>query len=1798
MSFFQELKDKIQSFETDGGKKLLARRVFNSLIGGARPRLDSEYDWNPTYQQLLDEAQKDRKPTQTEVNAYYDQLVAENFAFQSNVPNEIFRTKQRKNEAKRRLIAKRKKEAIVNEDGTLQKCSVSRDWGSAMPSNVTVSNPNATVSSVWCSGICLLCSEPNILVQNKPCNHAFCLGCWRSSLLMEERDLTCPLAGCSQQVSIPDRLFVELVREEAQKDRVPMRTHVDAYYNQLLEKHDADDDPFRFRSNAEPQQKNEAKIRLKAKWKKEENDRVKQDRKKAQRLYEKWHRVEEGRTSYPVLNDSDEMFSPPCPTCKFQTVIPRNHSQFLLCQQMTRKTGVRDPLVKQYVNGNINPAFAFNSKNNFGKCMTVFCIKPTCTRRMALQWVDPTFGCNALCDTRHSDSSKCLKCGRKYYNHEYSQNTRHTCANGSNASFKVDCGPNCQATHDTLCEKCGKSNKDEDIYYSTGGSAHASRPYNNAPLERGYYHYCLFDKEGNLLQGTAQNPLPRGFFPTDPSKVTLVKKGYWINHGHFVEQGSKGTPVIHLDYEEKNPGIPMDGMGGSKYIWWTKLDADGDGFVLSNPHSEFKFDKFLEDKGDRTSSNITFVEEDCTNHARRFKDKSVYDLAYELYEFIIEKGLPNKPNEDLQGKYVMPCPVCQSLKEYREACEHMKCGYQDYDQTTCKGENNGIIEKERSSQETVTVYGQQTTFNIYEGAETRGTYTNFCRSCFNVIRHHQSTDSCRNYASARKIWGTLLLNADPEVRKRIPITGIESLPEDLIHAVLNDIDKVTTPTTKHRYGVIGRPGHKRTTQNERNDAKQQFKKRMQDEEAKQNTLTQTFYAPYGEYNGEAFDPTTIMSLRTVRQRHATLTYIPKGKGKLTLYDERYHNEFVRILENVDEKKKFGDPLQEYMKNIENENLSERKCAVYDGEWDNVQKGYENTAKGTLFKEGTITLYTQKGTEEVLKGSFDTRIPNVTYEKFSGMYKTPTIEFQGMLFPPDVDVPDNSYPNTYVDLQDIIDMSNNFLLYFLQHPHYPSHLFDYRGIGLLINDWEFLGTHAYMGRFNSDSNEAPTYHLHLTNNSGFIVKQVDLWKDFGGNVYIRNPINKKESVPTPQQQNNTMNGTLNGNLDIIFIAKDRTMVIYIAGKWNKDQLSQGTIRRTKNPPDDGNAEIQEFYRGKFYFNVAEFKDGAASSTKISTLEDMIRFYANANFDLFNSRMKTYTPAKAVPVKPNTGVKKKKKKKRKRPPISGGAKKRKQRESKSGITLKAHTDTVNVVIKLNEYTIVTGGHDNTLIVWGVKDLLENKSTKFLFTVLRGHTSFVSAVVKLNETTIVSGSGDGTLLAWDLSDMNNVTSQELVGGHHQEITSLIKLNDTTIVSGSTDHTLQVWDVSDLNIATFNVLRGHTSYVLSVVKFNETTIVSGSRDKTLRVWDLSDINNITSRVWRGHTDSVNVVMKWNDTTIVSGSSDATLRVWDLSLLPLISSKKYILSKKYPISSLVKWNNFIISGGPHDQRSNIVRKWDIKTGQSEIIEDLASVNSLALMNKTWIITVPMNDPAFEDAKDVYLWNAGQWWSGKSKKVKRSKRNSHNKPTKRPKGLQGKIEKYRTYFKEKSENIIRKVAADVNKNFTGVLQYDDSGLYSDEFRKYSDVIVGLSFDSQKTSKKYIYDMSDSDISSDYIGKQLRDESGEYLRYPDGRIIQVGDIVDYYIESSGTKFGNCKVIGDLPVTYGGEGPFVRIRCKTNKNAKPSQLKWKSSERKMKVKKPSSSSSIPPPNVIDLFDDEAESGAESEPESGEF
>ena len=105
-------------------------------------------------------------------------------------------------------------------------------------------------------------------------------------------------------------------------------------------------------------------------------------------------------------------------------------------------------------------------------------------------------------------------------------------------------------------------------------------------------------------------------------------------------------------------------------------------------------------------------------------------------------------------------------------------------------------------------------------------------------------------------------------------------------------------------------------------------------------------------------------------------------------------------------------------------------------------------------------------------------------------------------------------------------------------------------------------------------------------------------------------------------------------------------------------------------------------------------------------------------------------------------------------------------------------VDSLVKVDETKVVSIDGKN-LILWDV-------ATEMI-RVLSGHTLEVQMVVTINETTIVSGSLDSTIRVWDLT---NKTSRVL-NGHTDAVYRILKLNKSMIVSSS-GKTWRLWDLT----------------------------------------------------------------------------------------------------------------------------------------------------------------------------------------------------------------------------------------------------------------------------------------------------------------------------------------------------------------------------------------------------------------------
>jgi WD40 repeat protein len=109
------------------------------------------------------------------------------------------------------------------------------------------------------------------------------------------------------------------------------------------------------------------------------------------------------------------------------------------------------------------------------------------------------------------------------------------------------------------------------------------------------------------------------------------------------------------------------------------------------------------------------------------------------------------------------------------------------------------------------------------------------------------------------------------------------------------------------------------------------------------------------------------------------------------------------------------------------------------------------------------------------------------------------------------------------------------------------------------------------------------------------------------------------------------------------------------------------------------------------------------------------------------------------------------------------------------------------------------------------------------LSGHTQPVTDLLLIDENTLASSSHDNTIIIWDLIGLIRITTLE---GHLNRINvvSLVSMNNL-LVSGSNDQTLRVWDVK--NQILLKNISAYSGYGVSAVagSFNdEPYVFSGS--------------------------------------------------------------------------------------------------------------------------------------------------------------------------------------------------------------------------------------------------------------------------------------------------------------------------------------------------------------------------------------
>ncbi|KAG0744133.1 hypothetical protein G6F57_004473 [Rhizopus arrhizus] len=172
-----------------------------------------------------------------------------------------------------------------------------------------------------------------------------------------------------------------------------------------------------------------------------------------------------------------------------------------------------------------------------------------------------------------------------------------------------------------------------------------------------------------------------------------------------------------------------------------------------------------------------------------------------------------------------------------------------------------------------------------------------------------------------------------------------------------------------------------------------------------------------------------------------------------------------------------------------------------------------------------------------------------------------------------------------------------------------------------------------------------------------------------------------------------------------------------------------------------------------------------------------------------------------------------------------------------TLKEHESSVRD-IAVHGDTLVSGGYDNTVIVW---DLATGESKH----ILKGHTMKVYCVaIDPKRRHCISGSLDSSVRIWGLDD----GECKFVLQGHAILVGLIGLADDYLVSAAADYTLRTWDPSTGDRQC--ILAGHRGPI-TAFQHDQYKIVSGS-EGAVKMWDtktgelLHDLIQDVSSVWR----------------------------------------------------------------------------------------------------------------------------------------------------------------------------------------------------------------------------------------------------------------------------------------------------------------------------------------------------------------
>ncbi|MDP6506786.1 MAG: WD40 repeat domain-containing protein, partial [Planctomycetota bacterium] len=296
-----------------------------------------------------------------------------------------------------------------------------------------------------------------------------------------------------------------------------------------------------------------------------------------------------------------------------------------------------------------------------------------------------------------------------------------------------------------------------------------------------------------------------------------------------------------------------------------------------------------------------------------------------------------------------------------------------------------------------------------------------------------------------------------------------------------------------------------------------------------------------------------------------------------------------------------------------------------------------------------------------------------------------------------------------------------------------------------------------------------------------------------------------------------------------------------------------------------------------------------------------------------------------------------------------------------TLEGHRGPVSALALLANGSLVSSGHDSTLMIWN----REGKSTNLL-----KHPGPVFCIAMSPKGQLMASGGlhHRKILLWNTEELRQQGSLDiptdrvlalafspdgkvLAAGGGDEVVRIWNPNtgapiaeldehqDTVLslafppsgnllASAGTDQEIKLWDVQNLDLEnkSLKTLTGHENRITALTFSSDGhRLFSGSDDGTIRIWNIENLAEMEpARTLKGHLGGIECLAYSDESGLASGSSDRTAKLWDIQNYRMTRTFKGHLDAVISIAFSNDKSSLITGSADHT-----IKLWDLKQPDS-----------------------------------------------------------------------------------------------------------------------------------------------------------------------------------------------------------------------------------------------------------------------------